>query len=148
MSDMMSNKRVVVSSNGEDLGSSVDPRFGRCQFFILVDLDTMNFSATPNPAEAAAGGAGVEAAQAVLDMGVSTVLTGNIGPNAFRTLDAAGVRVYPGATGTVLETVERFRRGDMKEVAKATVSDHFGMGGGRGRGGRGGGGGGGGGRGR
>jgi predicted Fe-Mo cluster-binding NifX family protein len=138
MSDVMAKRWVAVSSTGGDLRSNVDPRFGRCPFFVLVDLDTMNFSATPNPAGAAAGGAGVEAAQTVLDMGVLTVLTGSIGPNAFRTLNAAGVRVYPGATGTVLETVERFRSGDMKEVGEATVPDHFGMGGGRGRGSRGG----------
>lgn len=134
----MSKRWVVVSSAGEDLRSSVDPRFGRCQFFVIVDLDTMNFSATPNPAGAAAGGAGIEAAQTVLDMGVSAVLTGNIGPNAYRALNAAGVKVYVGASGTVTESIERYKRGELAEARNATVPGHFGMGRGTGRGGGGG----------
>ncbi len=127
--------KIVVSSTGEDLESGVDPRFGRCQFFLMVDLDSMKYSATPNTAGASAGGAGIEAARIVSDMGVSAVLTGNIGPNAHRALNAAGIKVYVGAAGTVSESIERFKRGDFSEAGNATVPGHFGMGRGMGGGG-------------
>lgn len=134
----MSNMKVVVSSTGMELKSSVDPRFGRCQFFLVVDMDTMEYRAAPNTAGASTGGAGIEAAQMVVDMGVSAVLTGNIGPNAHRALNAAGIKVYVGAAGTVSESIERFKRGELTEAGNATVPGHFGMGGGMGRGGGGG----------
>jgi predicted Fe-Mo cluster-binding NifX family protein len=143
----VSNRRVVVSSSGKDLESRVDPRFGRCQFFVMVDLGSMDWNATPNTAGASTGGAGIEAAQIVSDMGIYAVLTGNIGPNAHRALKAAGIKVYVGATGTVSESIERFRRGELEEAGNASVPGHFGMGGGMGRGGGGGRGRGGGGRG-
>ncbi|MCK4444803.1 MAG: NifB/NifX family molybdenum-iron cluster-binding protein [Thermoplasmata archaeon] len=133
--------KIVVSSTGKDLKSGVDPRFGRCQFFLVVDLDSMKYSAAPNTAGGSAGGAGIEAAQMVSGMGVSAVLTGNIGPNAHRALNAAGIKVYVGATGTVSDSIERFKRGELTEAGNATVPGHFGMGGGGGQGmGRGGGG--------
>ncbi len=145
----MSNRKIAVSSSGRSLDSGVDPRFGRCQFFVMVDLASMDWNATPNTAGGSSGGAGIEAAQIVSDMGVYAVLTGNIGPNAHRALKAAGIKVYVGATGTVSESIERFRRGELEEVGNATVPGHFGMGQGRGGGrGRGGGQGGGLGRGR
>ena len=131
----MNKMKVVVSSTGTELKSGVDPRFGRCQFFLIVDLDSMEYSATPNTAGASSGGAGIEAAQMVTDLGASAVLTGNIGPNAHRALNAAGIKVYIGATGTVSESIERFKRGELREAGNPTVPGHFGMGGGMGRGG-------------
>ncbi len=136
--------KIAVSSTGQGLSSSVDPRFGRCQFFLVVDLDSMEHTATTNTAGGSASGAGIEAAQIVSGMGVSAVLTGNIGPNAFQTLNAAGIKVYVGAGGTITESIERFKRGELAEAGNATVPGHFGMGRGGGRGmgrGRGGGGG-------
>ena len=134
----MSKTRIAVSSTGQDLSSSVDPRFGRCQFFVVVDLDSMEHRATPNSAGASAGGAGIEAAQMVSNMGVSAVLTGNIGPNAYRALAAAGIKVYIGAAGTVSKSIELFKKGELEEAGNATVPGHFGMGRGMGRGGGGG----------
>ena len=129
--------RVAVSSTGRDLDSAVDPRFGRCPYFIVVDTETMAFEAVPNTSIGAAHGAGIQAAQLVTSRGVKAVLTGNVGPNAFSALSAAGVQVATGAAGTVRDAVERFKRGELSASGGPTVGGHFGLGGrgmGRGRG--------------
>ena len=123
--------KIVVTSTGNTLDSPIDPRFGRCQFFVFVDPETMEFEAAENEAVMAAGGAGPQAAQFVANKGAEAVLTGNVGPNAVSALKAAGVTIYVGATGTVKETVLLFKNGQMQEVGEATVASHSGMGGGR-----------------
>ncbi|MFP4545485.1 MAG: NifB/NifX family molybdenum-iron cluster-binding protein [Methanomassiliicoccales archaeon] len=126
--------KICVTSTGDDMNSELDPRFGRSAYFIVVDTESMEFNAVANESAVAAGGAGIQAAQAVADMGVQAVLTGNVGPNAFSTLDAAGVTVYTGLSGTVKEAVERFKSGDVEETQSPTAPPHSGMGGGgRGR---------------
>jgi predicted Fe-Mo cluster-binding NifX family protein len=111
----------------------VDPRFGRCQFFVIVDSETMNFSAIPNTASAAMHGAGIQAAQMMVNNEVDVVLTGNVGPNAFRTLSAAGIKIVTGISNTVRDVVEKFKKGELDEIRNPTVGGHFGMGGGKGR---------------
>lgn len=119
--------KVVVTASGADLDAPVDPRFGRCSFFVFVDTDTMAVEAVENPAAVAAGGAGVQAAQFVVDKGAEAVITGNVGPNAMAGLKAAGVKVYVGAEGTVRESVELFKEGRLQEATSATASPHSGM---------------------
>jgi predicted Fe-Mo cluster-binding NifX family protein len=127
--------KIAVSAAGNTLEAPVDPRFGRCANFLIVDTDDMTFEAFGNDAGALGGGAGIQAAQFVASKGVSGVVTGNVGPNAMRTLSAAGVKVYAGATGTVADAVKAFNEGRLSGTNGATVEDHYGMqGGGTGRG--------------
>lgn len=126
--------KIVVTSTGNTLDSPVDPRFGRCQFFVVVDPETMEFEAVENQAMMAAGGAGIQAGQMIASSGAGVVVTGNVGPNALATLSAAGVKILVGATGTVRETVLRFNSGQLQEITDPTVAAHYGMGGGRGGG--------------
>jgi len=129
--------KVAVSSSGKDISSRIDPRFGRCNYFLIVDTETMAFEAVKNTAAGSAHGAGVQAAQLVASEGVSVVLTGNVGPNAYGALTASSVEVVTGLAGRVEDAVNRFKRGELKAVSKPTVMGHFGTGrggGGRGRG--------------
>ena len=119
--------KIAVTSTGKTLDSQVDPRFGRAACFIIVDTETMDFSAIENENVAAGGGAGISSAKVVIDAGAEAVLTGNCGPNAERTLTAAGVKLYTGATGTVAEAVELFKGGKLTEAAGPNVQPHFGM---------------------
>ena len=125
---------VAVSSSGENIKAPVDPRFGRCEFFIIVDTGSMEFEALRNVGTTSVGGAGIAAAQQVADKGVQAVITGDVGPNAMGTLAAAGLKVITGASGTVEEAVKKFLSGDLTEATGATVGGHHGMGGGGGRG--------------
>jgi len=138
--------KVAVSASGADLNSQVDPRFGRCAYFLIVETDDMSYEALNNASMSLGGGAGIASAQAVASKGVKAVITGNCGPNAVNTLAAAGIQLYVGQSGSVQQAVENFRNNQLSATSEANVVDHFGMGGGMG-GGRGGGGGMGGGRG-
>ena len=119
--------KIAVTSSGKTLDSQVDPRFGRAACFIIVDTETMDFNAIENENVAAAGGAGISSAKTVIDAGAEAVLTGNCGPNAERTLTAAGVKLYTGATGTVAEAVELFKTGKLTQATGPNVEPQFGV---------------------
>jgi len=128
--------KIAISSSGKDLDSQIDPRFGRCQYFIFVDPETMEFEASENEGLMASGGAGVQAAQMVAKKGANTLITGNLGPNAASALSASGIKVHLVSGGTIREVTEAFKAGKLQEASGATVPPHFGMGGARGMGGR------------
>ncbi len=124
--------KICVTSMGEDTSADIDPRFGRCKYFLIVDTETMDVRSISNESISSSGGAGIKAAQIVAKTGVGTVITGNIGPNAFQTLTAAGIKVITGANGTVNQVVESFKKGEIKVIDTPSVGSHFGMGGRRG----------------
>jgi predicted Fe-Mo cluster-binding NifX family protein len=120
--------KIAVTSTTKTMDSQVDPRFGRAACFIIIDTETMDFSVIDNENVAAAGGAGISSAKAVIDAGAQAVLTGNCGPNAERTLSTAGIKLYTGLTGTVTQAVELFKSGKLTEAAGPNVQSHFGTG--------------------
>jgi predicted Fe-Mo cluster-binding NifX family protein len=124
--------KIGVTATTGGLDAQVDPRFGRSRYFVFVDPDTMAHEAVPNEAMTAPGGAGIQAAQAVINKGADVVISGNIGPNAFQVLASAGVRIATGASGTVKDAVEQYRSGKLTDVSGSTVDAHAGMGMGRG----------------
>jgi predicted Fe-Mo cluster-binding NifX family protein len=126
--------KICVSAVANSLDAQLDPRFGRCPYFVIVDSESMQFEAIPNMASGATGGAGIQAAQIIANNGVKVVITGNVGPNAFQALSAAGIKIVTGAFGTVREAVEKYKKGELRETGAPTVGGHFGMGMGRGRG--------------
>jgi predicted Fe-Mo cluster-binding NifX family protein len=123
--------KIAVSAAGKDLNCQIDPRFGRCQYFIFIDPETMEFEVSENEGLMAMGGAGVQAAQLIAQKGVNTLITGNLGPNAASALSASGIKVYLVPGGTVKEVIEGYKTGSLREASGATVPPHFGMGGGQ-----------------
>ena len=121
--------KIAMSSMGTDLDAQIDPRFGRCAYFIIVDTDDMSFEVFDNESIALGGGAGIQSAQFVASKGAKVIITGNVGPKAFQALSAAGIEVVTGAVGTVREAVEKFRRGQLSTTGAPSVGGHFGMGG-------------------
>lgn len=130
--------RIVISAQGENLEAPASPVFGRCPTYVFVDTETLSHEAVPNPAMNLGGGAGIQAAQFVVEQGAQAVLSGNLGPNAFDVLRAADVPGYLVREGTVGQAVEAFNAGALQPMGGANVAAHAGMGG---RGGMGGGGG-------
>ena len=120
--------KIGISSTDKDLNSMIDQRFGRCNYFLIVDTDTMNFESISNESSMATGGAGIQAAQTIAKAGVESVITGNMGPNAFQTLEAAGIKVFTGANGSIKEVIEQYKKGNLKNTNSPNVSSHFGMG--------------------
>jgi len=119
--------KIAVSASAQSYEGPVDSRFGRCSYFVIYDDETKKADVIGNGASSSSGGAGIQSAQIVAEAGAQVVLTGNIGPNAFRTLKAAGLAVFTGVSGSVNEAVQRYLSGGFDETDSATVDSHFGM---------------------
>jgi predicted Fe-Mo cluster-binding NifX family protein len=118
--------RVVITSDGVDHDSAVDPLFGRCAYYVFADSGMGSLEAHPNPAASAPSGAGIVAAQYVIEQGARAVLSGNVGPNALDVFQANDIPVYnvPATLHTVGQALEAFRTGALQPLASATVGAH------------------------
>ncbi|HSO60299.1 MAG TPA: NifB/NifX family molybdenum-iron cluster-binding protein [Desulfobacterales bacterium] len=114
--------KIAISAAGPSIEDYVDPRFGRCACFLIIDSVTLKFEVIENSSKNLSGGAGIEAAQRVADQGVTHVLTGRCGPKAERVLSAAGISIVDGCEGTVREAVGRFRSWDASSAQHPPVS--------------------------
>lgn len=118
--------KVAVTAQGNTLDSPVDPRFGRAQYFIVVETDSGEFEVVDNEQNLnAPQGAGIQAGRTVAEHKAEVLITGHCGPNAFRTLSAAKVKVVVGAEGTVKEALDKFKNGELKSAEGADVDGHW-----------------------
>lgn len=119
--------KICISSTGDNLDSGLDSRFGRCQYFIFADSETLNFEAVKNSYKDAGGGVGIQAGQLVAEKQAKVVITGNVGPNAFRTLQAAGIEIITRASGSIKEVIEKYNKGELEKMEGPTVGRKFGI---------------------
>ena len=124
--------KIAVTSTGPTLNDSVEPRFGRCPYFLIVETDDLSFEAIENPNVSLGGGAGIQSGQVMSEHGVKYVLTGNCGPNAHRTLAAGGIGIITGCSGRVRDVIDQYKSGQLSETNQPNVPSHFGTGGGGG----------------
>ena len=129
--------KIAITSSAPDLDADIDPRFGRCQYFVIADPETMEFEAQENSGAMAGGGAGIATAQTLTGKNIETVITGNCGPNAYQALSAANIKVITGVTGKVRDAIQQYKSGTLKASSQPNVTSHFGTGGGGMGGGRG-----------
>ena len=120
--------KIAVTSTGPTLDDTVEARFGRCPYFLIIDPDTLEFEAIENPNISLGGGAGIQSAQLMASKNVSVVLTGNCGPNAFQTFEAAGVKLITGVSGQIRQAVEQYKSNALSSTTASNVQSHFGMG--------------------
>ena len=111
--------KICVTAAGPDLDSAIDPKFGRCPYFVIVDPETMEYEAVQNSGMNASSGAGIRAAQTVSGKGADVVITGQLGPSAVQTLTAAGIKMMTGASGTVRDAAQQYRSGELSEAGMA-----------------------------
>lgn len=118
--------KIAITSEGESLESKVDPRFGRASYIIIVDTDTLEFEVLDNSKNKNAfKGAGIQAASMIAASGAQALLTGYCGPNAFTTLEAAGVKAVNDVSGTIKEAVELFKEGKYKYADGANAEGQW-----------------------
>ena len=118
--------KIAITSQGTELTAALDPRFGRTKYFVIIDTDSDDFEVVDNAQNLnAAQGAGIQAAQNVAELGVEAVVTGNVGPNAFRTLDAAEVKVFLCGEETVQQALDSFKAGALEQVTNPNVKGHW-----------------------
>ena len=119
--------KIAITSSGPTLDDPVDPRFGRCAYFVIAETNDMSFEAFDNESIALGSGAGIQSAQFVASKKVDAVITGNCGPKALQTLSAAKIEVFAGQAGTVRQVIERYHRGNITSTDMPNVNSHFGM---------------------
>jgi predicted Fe-Mo cluster-binding NifX family protein len=118
--------KIAITAQDKELTSEIDPRFGRARWLIVFNTEADDFEVYSNEVNLnAVQGAGIQTGQNIANLGVEAVITGNVGPNAFRTLRAAGVKIFLADKPTVAEAVESFKAGNMKEVDNANVEGHW-----------------------
>ncbi len=118
--------KILITASNNTLDTQVDPRFGRAKFFAIYEteddkVEFMNNEQNLN----APSGAGVQAGSNAVKSGAKVVITGNCGPKAFRTLNEAGIKIINGASGSIKEVAEKFKKGDYQYSAEANVEGHW-----------------------
>ncbi len=110
-------KKICITSTDPNLDSSIDPRFGRCGYFLIVDEKGKLVKAIPNDAGQAMRGAGITAAQVVANEKVDIVITGNVGPNAYMVLTSSKIKIFSGVfNASAKQAFEMYKKGKLKEV--------------------------------
>ncbi len=118
--------KIAITSKGPNLEDEIDPRFGRAAYILIVDTDSMACEAVDNaPNVNAFKGAGIQAAATICDKGASVLLTGYCGPNAFKALDSAGVKVANDQKGRVVDAVQNFKENEPEFASSANVDGHW-----------------------
>jgi len=108
--------RICITSEGKGLDSNLDVRFGRCSYFIIFDIDSNEWEVLENKNINLSGGAGIQSANTVIGKGVSVVISGRLGQNAYTTLKSAGIRIYISDVGNILEIIENFKLEKLEEM--------------------------------
>ncbi len=118
--------KIAITSSGENLDNEIDLRFGRTKGFIIYETNDASFEFIDNVQNLeAAQGAGIQAAQNVVNKNIEAVITGHCGPKAFKVLSTSGVKVYTVETGKISEIIEKFKNGELQEAASADVEGHW-----------------------
>lgn len=119
--------KICISSTGKDLSSQIDPRFGRCAYFMIIQTDDMGIEVFENEFKSLGGGAGIQAAGFVHSKGATAVLTGNCGPNAMKVFSENSIKAFTGQAGAIKDVVERFKKGELVASVDPTVGDKAGL---------------------
>ena len=118
--------RIAITSTGSDLDADMDPRFGRAQYILIVDDDGSVIDAVDNASNRGAmQGAGIQAGRLLADKKVDVLLTGHCGPNAYKALNAAGIKVYVGLQGVGREALKRFNNNELSYSESPDVDGHW-----------------------
>jgi predicted Fe-Mo cluster-binding NifX family protein len=112
--------KIVITATTNKIDQPFNPRFGRADYFILVDSETRAWEAFSNPAADARGGAGPQAVQFIANKGAKVVVSGRYGPSAFTALESAGIKAYIAKEGTVNEVLDQYLAGELEDTNAAT----------------------------
>jgi predicted Fe-Mo cluster-binding NifX family protein len=120
--------KIAISSSGANLDEPVDPGFGCCRCFIVIDPVTESYDVLENEAPVSSSNAGIQVAQMLVAAGVDTVITGKLKPNVTDVLEAAGLNVYLGAAGTIRDVLQQYQDGRLIKASDPSLGDGTGTG--------------------
>ncbi len=118
--------KICITAQGDNLEAEVDPRFGRCQYFVFYDTESLRSEFLINQNKDGMGGVGIQSGQLIADKGAQVLLTGNVGPNAYMTLQAGKIEIITNVSGKVINVIDQYKRGALKPTDGPSVDSHFG----------------------
>ena len=124
--------KVAITAGEPKFEAELEPRFGRCAYFLIVDTETQDWKPMQNPAAEAMGGAGPQAAQFLADQEVEAVISGEFGPNAYTALEAGGIRMFRAQVEPIDTLVEKLLTDQLEPVSGPTGPQRHGGRGARG----------------
>lgn len=116
--------KIGISSDGKNLDSSLDLRFGRCSYFVIYDTESNEVKVVENGGQSSKGGAGIAAAQQLIDENVDVVITGNLGPNAFELIEKANIKAFKCESISLKSVIEKYRNGELEELKNSGPAHH------------------------
>ena len=116
--------KIAISANGETNESILDVRFGRCEYFQIHDTETKEVQILENLGKCASGGAGIVAANQLIDEKVNVIITGNLGPNAFKLIDVAHVKSYKCEDISIASVLEKYNNNELEEISFSGPAHH------------------------
>lgn len=116
--------KIAISTSGTTLNDQLDIRFGRCKYFLIYDTDTKTFNIIENEGQKASGGAGIAAAQQIIDEGVDAIITGSLGPNAFEIINKSGIKAYKSDSISIIEAIEKQQLDKLEMIDNAGPAHH------------------------
>jgi predicted Fe-Mo cluster-binding NifX family protein len=117
---------LAITSTGKELTSGLDQRFGRTKYIIIYNTDDFSFECFDNTVNLnAQQGAGIQTAQNIVDKGANIIISGNLGPKAFRVLDTAKVKAFASKDSTVEEAIQSYNDNKLTELSKPNVEGHW-----------------------
>ncbi len=118
--------KLAITATGSQMTATVDPRFGRAAYFVIIDPGTMAFEAIENTQNLnLPQGAGIQAGKTIVENKVDALVTGNCGPKEVQVLKRAGVKILLGASGTISDAVQQYKAGKLEAAADANVDGHW-----------------------
>lgn len=116
--------KIAISVIGKDMDSLLDPRFGRCDYFQIYDTESKKNNAVANKGQTSGGGAGIAAAQQLIDEKVDVVITGSLGPNAFNLINKAEIKAYKCENIPAKSVLEKYERDELTEIEESGPAHH------------------------
>lgn len=116
--------KIGISAKGKTLDSLLDERFGRCEYFLIYDREDEKINVLENKGQTATGGAGIVAAQQLIDEKVDIIITGNLGPNAYELIDKAKIKAYKCKGMPISSVIEKYDNSELLEIKESGPAHH------------------------
>lgn len=119
--------KVAISATGKTIDNLLDMRFGRCEYFQIHDTENGEVKFIKNKGQLSGGGAGIAAAQQLIDEKVDVIITGSLGPNAYEIIEKAEIKAYKCGNISISSVLDKYNKGELSELKEAGLA-HNGMG--------------------
>ncbi|MDD3168047.1 MAG: NifB/NifX family molybdenum-iron cluster-binding protein [Eubacteriales bacterium] len=105
--------KIAIPVNEDSMNTTICISFGRTPYFLIYDTETKDAKFLSNHAAASQGGAGIKAAQMIIDNQAEALLTPRCGENAADVFKAAGIKIYQTKDDRLDDTIQAFEKGEL-----------------------------------